>query len=215
MDLKVCEIFYSLQGESTFAGLPCVFVRLSGCNLNCLWCDTLYAKDEGFSISIEDIVAKASSFNCNLIEITGGEPLIQENTSLLLSNLVEKKYQVLLETNGSCSLKNIDPLVVKIMDIKCPSSNESEKMLLDNLKFLSGQDEVKFVIASRIDYEYAKNMIQSEKFENISKQKIHLSPVLGKLKPDILASWILEDDLKARLSLQTHKIIWDPEKRGV
>lgn len=214
MQLDICEIFYSLQGESTFMGLPCIFIRLSGCNLNCSWCDTRYADKASFSMNFEHILKKITAFNCNLVEVTGGEPLLQNDTPALISLLLEKNYQVLLETNGSQSIKNIHPGCIKVMDIKCPSSNESDNFLSENIKFLTGHDEVKFVIGSRKDYEFARIMIEN-KLSGISQKKIHLSPVFGHISPETIATWMLEDNLCARLSLQQHKIIWHPNKRGV
>ena len=212
--IDICEIFYSLQGESTFAGLPCIFIRLSGCNLDCSWCDTDYAKHEFKAMSLDHILQQIASYKCSLVEITGGEPLLQKNTAPLISGLVEKGYRVLLETNGSKSIKNIHPDCIKIIDIKCPSSSESDSFLFENFKFLSEQDELKFVIAQRHDYEFTKAIIKNN-LAKISPEKIHLSPVFGQIKPEIIAEWILEDNLNARLSLQQHKIIWNPDKRGV
>ena len=213
MSLKVCEIFYSLQGESTFTGLPCTFVRLSGCNLDCAWCDTRYAKDESTSLSIEKILNQIKIFGCNLVEITGGEPLLQKETPRLISQLLDLKFQVLLETNGSQAIRDIDPGCIKILDVKCPSSNESDSFLYKNLRYLTKRDEIKFVIGSRQDYEYARTIIM-EKL-SLHQSRIHLSPVFGNITPARLAAWILEDRLPARLSLQQHKIIWNPDQRGV
>ena len=214
MLLDICEIFYSLQGESTFSGLPCIFIRLSGCNLNCSWCDTRYAEEESFPMTLDQILKKIESYNCNLIEITGGEPLLQEATPLLISMLLERHYQVLLETNGSLSIQNIPEPCIKIMDVKCPSSNESNSFLQENIQYLSKEDEIKFVIGSLEDYEFAKAMIENELI-GISQKKIHLSPVFGQISPEILAQKMIEDNLHARLSLQQHKIIWTPDRRGV
>lgn len=214
MSLKVCEIFYSLQGESTFTGLPCTFVRLSGCNLDCAWCDTLYAKKESTSLSIEKIIDQIRAFGCSLVEITGGEPLLQEETPELISQLLDLNFQVLLETNGSQSIRDIDPRCIRILDIKCPSSNESDSFLYENLTSLTKRDEIKFVIGSRQDYEYARAVIL-EKLSRRDQSRIHLSPVFGQITPESLAAWILEDSLPARLSLQQHKIIWNPDQRGV
>ncbi|MBU8909671.1 MAG: radical SAM protein [Desulfobacterales bacterium] len=214
MQLDICEIFYSLQGESTFSGMPCIFIRLSGCNLNCSWCDTSYANEEYHSMTFDQILKKVASYNCNLIEVTGGEPLLQDDTPALISMLLKKKYQVLLETNGSKSIKNIDSDCIKIIDIKCPSSNESDSFLSENINCLTEHDEIKFVIGSRKDYEFAKSIIKNE-LPEISQKKIHLSPVFGQISPKTLAAWMIEDNLPARLSLQQHKIIWDPDKRGV
>ncbi len=213
MSLNLCEIFYSLQGESTFTGLPCTFVRLSGCNLDCAWCDTLYAKNESTPLPIGEIIDQIIAFNCNLVEITGGEPLLQEETPDLISQLLDLDFQVLLETNGSQSICNIDPRCIRILDIKCPSSNE-DSFLFENLKHLTKRDEIKFVIGSRQDYEFARAII-IEKLSQRPKARTHLSPVFGQVTPESLAAWILEDRLPARLSLQQHKIIWNPDQRGV
>ena len=214
MSLNLCEIFYSLQGESNFTGLPCTFVRLSGCNLDCAWCDTRYAENERTPLSIEKIIDQIKKFGCNLIEITGGEPLLQKETPDLISQLLEMDFQVLLETNGSQSIQNIDPRCIRILDIKCPSSNESDSFLYENLTYLTRRDEIKFVIGSRQDYEFARSII-IEKLSQRPNTKTHLSPVFGQIPPESLAAWILEDKLPARLSLQQHKIIWNPDQRGV
>ncbi|MEA1968650.1 MAG: radical SAM protein [Thermodesulfobacteriota bacterium] len=225
MTLKICEIFFSLQGESTFAGLPCVFVRLSGCNLACTWCDTLYARDvenvedvknangESLDMTIDEIIDRVKSFGCTLVEITGGEPLIQNKTPLLINKLIKLGFKVLLETNGSMSIKNINTECVRIVDIKCPSSGESNKNLYENLEFLTQKDQIKFVIADKKDYQFTKKTLP--KIKKIPAEHIHLSPVFDRIEPEKLAQWILKDNLKARLSMQLHKIIWDPEKRGV
>ncbi|MBF0235093.1 MAG: radical SAM protein [Desulfamplus sp.] len=215
MPLNICEIFYSLQGESTFSGVPCVFVRLTGCNLNCTWCDTLYAKKEGTLMEIKEIIKKVRIFGCGLVEITGGEPLIQKETSLLIDQLLNLEYQVLVETNGSIAIDTISARCIRIVDIKCPSSGESSKNLLRNIDLLGDNDEIKFVIADRTDYEFAKNLIINTKLRKINTLRIHLSPVYGKIQPETLASWILNDRLGARLSMQLHKLIWHPDKRGV
>ncbi|MCG8687793.1 MAG: radical SAM protein [Desulfobacterales bacterium] len=214
MSLDICEIFHSLQGESTWAGLPCVFVRLSGCNLDCSWCDTPYAATEAESMSIESIIETVSAFGCNLVEITGGEPLIQKETPALISALLAKGFQVLLETNGSMSIAPVDPSCIRIMDIKCPSSNEPKSFLASNFTHMTQQDEIKFVVGSRLDYTFARAIIQNE-LAGHPMEHIHISPVFGQILPEQLTEWILEDKLKARLSLQQHKIIWDPDQRGV
>ena len=214
MSLNLCEIFHSLQGESTFTGLPCTFVRLSGCNLDCSWCDTRYAKNESTCLSIEKIIDQIKGIGCNLVEITGGEPLLQLETPTLISQLLDLKFQVLLETNGTLSIGNIDPRCIRILDIKCPSSNEANSFLFKNIEYLTKKDEIKFVIGSRQDYEFARTMIW-EKLAQRPAGGIHLSPVFGQITPENLATWILEDKLPARLSLQQHKIIWNPDQRGV
>ena len=214
MSLKICEIFYSLQGESTRTGLPCVFVRLSGCNLSCAWCDTTYAANEFVSMEIEQIIQTVEAFGCPLVEITGGEPLIQVQTPELISHLLHKGFQVLLETNGSQSIAPVDPACVRIMDVKCPSSTEAGSFLVDNFTHMTGNDEVKFVVGSRQDYEFAVSTIQKH-LSGHPKERIHISPVSGAISLPDLAQWILQDKLNARMSLQQHKIIWDPDIRGV
>ncbi len=165
-------------------------------------------------MTFDQILKKVSSYNCNLIEVTGGEPLLQNNTPALISILLKKNYQVLLETNGSKSIKNIASACIKIIDIKCPSSNESDSFLSENISFLTEHDEIKFVIGSRKDYEFAKSIIKNE-LPKISQKKIHISPVFGQIPLKAVAAWMIEDNLLARLSLQQHKIVWDPDKRGV
>ena len=214
MSLDICEIFYSLQGESTRAGLACVFVRLSGCNLSCSWCDTTYAAVQPVSMTIDQIVGRVAAFECPMVEITGGEPLIQTQTPALISVLLEKGFQVLLETNGSLSIASVDPACIRIMDVKCPSSGEAGSFLLDNLNHMTARDEIKFVVGSRQDYEYAASFIKTH-LVNHPREKIHICPVFETLELSDLAAWILKDRLGARLSLQQHKIIWDPDLRGV
>lgn len=215
MSLKVNEIFYSIQGESSYAGWPCTFVRLTGCNLRCSYCDTTYAYSEGTDHSISEIALKVSTFNCSLVEVTGGEPLIQEETPSLISELLQKGYSVLLETNGSLDIGRVDPRCVRIVDIKCPSSGQTQKNDLDNLKRLTEKDEVKFVIGNREDYDFAKGMLGLIPPAACTRRQVHFSPVFGKIELEKLAKWILHDRLEVRLQLQLHKIIWSPEQRGV
>ena len=210
--LLVNEIFYSIQGESSFAGSPCVFIRLTGCNLRCSYCDTTYAYDEGRKCSIAAVVKKVRAYQCKLVEVTGGEPLIQEGVYRLLDRLVESGYQVLIETNGSMSIDRINPQCIKIVDVKCPGSRMSGNMDWKNLKKLSPRDEVKFVIGDRKDYTWSVEMISQKSLE---KNLIHFSPIFGCIKPERLATWILEDRLPVRLQLQWHKYIWPHRKRGV
>lgn len=165
-------------------------------------------------MNLDQILQTVATYNCNLVEITGGEPLHQEDTPALISMLIEKNYQVLLETNGSKSIKAIHPECIKIIDIKCPTSNESDTFLLENIQFLTEHDEIKFVVGSRKDYDYAKSIIE-EDLSHISQQKIHLSPVFGQIDLEEIAAWMIQDNLHARFSLQQHKLIWDPDKRGV
>ena len=165
-------------------------------------------------MTFDQILKKLACYHCNLVEVTGGEPLLQNPTPTLITLLLEKNYQVLLETNGSKPIKNIHPDCIKIIDIKCPSSNESDSFLFENINFLTDHDEIKFVIGSQKDYEFAKVIIEN-KLSGISQKKIHLSPVFGQISPEVIAAWMLEDNLHARLSLQQHKIIWHPDKQGV
>lgn len=214
MTLNVSEIFYSIQGESSYSGYPCIFIRLTGCNLRCTYCDTRYAYDEGTSWSLDEILHKIASFPCPLVEVTGGEPLMQHNTPKLLMKLLRLGYKVLVETNGSMNIDLIDKRCIRIVDIKCPSSGEADKNDPGNLKRMTGKDELKFVIGCRSDYEFAKNLIMSKEFTNLKIKTPLFSPVPGKLKPTKLASWILEDHLNVRLQLQLHKVIWG-NRRGV
>lgn len=212
--MKVSEVFFSIQGESTYAGLPCIFIRLSGCNLRCLWCDTPYAQDmeEGYDLSIEDILKEIRKFRCHLVEITGGEPLIQGETRSLINRLMASGYTVLLETNGSVSLKDIDPLVTKVVDVKCPGTGQGGSFLMENLDFITPGDEIKFVIRDRGDYEFARRFVE-ERLRG-KADKILFSPAHPEMNPEELARWILEDGLKVRLQPQIHKYIWG-DRRGV
>jgi len=210
--LKVNEIFYSIQGESSFSGIPFVFVRLTGCNLRCTYCDTEYAYEEGREISVEQILKEVKKYKCSYVEITGGEPLIQNETPFLVDSLVNKGFSVLLETNGIKDISVISNKATIIMDIKCPSSGESGKIDWDNLNRLEPKDEVKFVIAEKPDYDWAKSVINDKKLKD--KVKMLMSPVKEKLDPVELAQWILKDKLKVRLQLQLHKILWPLAIRG-
>jgi len=210
--LKVNEIFYSIQGESSYAGFPCVFIRLTGCNLNCTYCDTRYAFKKGRNMTIEKILKSVNQFECPLVEITGGEPLLQTETSRLAQMLSDSGYRVFVETNGT---QNIDLLPVNvscIMDIKCPGSGEEKKTDWANIHRLDRNDEVKFVLTSRADYLWATEIIRG--YRLTEKVTILFSPVLGKLDPAEIARWILEDGLDVRLQLQIHKIIWPDETRS-
>lgn len=214
MSLIVNEIFYSIQGESVYSGCPCIFVRLTGCNLRCSFCDTQYAYEEGTEMEIAQIMNRISAFNCSLVEITGGEPLLQNDTPLLISKLLENGYRVMMETNGSFDISRIDEKCINIVDIKCPSSNESEKNDLENLKKLHPKDQIKFVIGNRKDYMYAKNII-SLYCPDFSGDHILFSPVSGIMSPADLADWILEDNLNVRFHVQLHKMIWPEKNRGI
>ena len=214
MTLLVNEIFYSIQGESTHSGRPCIFVRLTGCNLRCSYCDTRYAYEQGVKMDLTEIMNRIATYMCPLVEITGGEPLLQSDTPILISKLLENGYEVLMETNGSLDISSIDGRCIKIVDIKCPTSDESEKNDMENLKRLGPKDQVKFVIENRIDYEYAKETIDSN-CPDFPEEQILFSPVSEGIAPAQLAEWILEDNLNVRLNLQIHKIIWPSSERGV
>ena len=212
--LKVNEIYYSIQGESTATGLPCVFVRLTYCNLRCTYCDTEYAFYEGKDISIPAIIAEVKKYDYKLVEITGGEPLVQMDECLeLMKQLCDDGFEVLIETGGSLPIKNIDPRVKIIIDLKCPSSGMEKKNLYENIDYLKQTDELKFVIGNREDYNWTMDALKKYRLEN--KCKILFSVVFGKLEPIQLVSWILEDKLKVRFQLQMHKFIWHPETKGV
>jgi len=210
MSLKVNEIFYSIQGESSWAGLPFVFVRLTGCNLRCSYCDTRYAYDEGEETTVERILQQIKAYNCRRVEITGGEPLLQKETPALVSRLLAEGYTVLMETNGSLDINLVDNRCLRIVDIKCPMSGMSGKNDLANIERLTVGDELKFVIADQDDFAFARDIAVREPC-----RKINFAPVSGKLSPQLLAEWILEHRLNVRLQLQLHKIIWQPERRGV
>lgn len=211
--LKINEIFYSIQGESTFAGERCIFVRLTGCNLRCTYCDTEYAFYDGEEYSVDEIVEKVKSYNCNLVEITGGEPLLQEDVHPLMTKLCDNNFTVLIETSGSLSIENVDKRVRNILDFKTPSSKMDKKNDFKNINYLKPIDEVKFVLGSREDYDWAKEIL--EKYKLDEKVKILFSSVFDKIEHEELVNWILEDKLNVRYQLQMHKYIWDPMKTGV
>jgi len=211
--IKINEIYLSVQGESTHTGLPCVFIRLTGCNLRCSWCDTAYAFYEGKNMSIDEILQKVANFGIRLVEITGGEPLMQDNVYTLMRRLIKKGYKVMLETGGSISLERVPKEVIKIMDLKCPGSGEQEKNNLDNLKLLVPHDEVKFVILDKKDYEWSRDIIKRYKINETAR--ILISPVFDKLELKEIVKWILKDRLPVRLQTQLHKIIWDKNTIGV
>ncbi len=213
--LKINEIFYSIQGESTFAGWPCIFIRLTGCNLRCKYCDTRYAYEEGNDIPLETILATVKGFECNLVEVTGGEPLIQEKTPDLISALIKNGYTVLLETNGSKDISKIDKRCIRIVDIKCPSSGMEKNNYWKNLEYLTPHDQLKFIIALRKDYLYAKKVLDNPAIKERKELTVNFSPVFKKMDPKELANWILADHLPVRLHIQLHKYIWGPDKRGV
>jgi 7-carboxy-7-deazaguanine synthase len=212
--LQINEIFYSIQGESTHAGRPCVFVRLTGCNLRCRWCDTEYAFYEGRKMTVAQVAAAVAAYECKLVEITGGEPLLQDAVYPLLDMLLAAGDTVMIETSGASDISRLDPRVIRIMDLKCPASGESERNLWSNLDHLSGRDEVKFVIADRGDYEWARDVIRKRDLAT-RVAAVLLSPAFGVLESKTLAAWMMEDHLPARLQLQIHKHIWEPGTRGV
>jgi 7-carboxy-7-deazaguanine synthase len=217
--LRVTEIFHSIQGESTWSGLPCTFVRLTGCPLRCVWCDTEYSFHGGEPLTLEAIVAKVRSIGTNLVEMTGGEPLVHPNAFRLAELLLDDGFTVLVETSGAVDVAPLDPRAHKIMDLKCPGSGEVEKNLWENLDQLTVRDEVKFVVADRIDYEWTRDVIRERKLDRRVEQgelgALLVSPVWDGLDPADLAEWILEDHLPVRLQTQLHKHIWDPAARGV
>ena len=211
--MKISEIFTSIQGESSFAGLPCTFIRLTGCNLRCQYCDTTYAFEGGVELDLEQIVSRVRESGIPLTELTGGEPLLQEESYILSSRLLNEGYTVLLETNGSLSLDRVDSRVVKIMDMKCPGSGMSDRMDFTNMKYLSRTDEVKFVIGDRADFDWALNIIDD--YTLLQTCKVVISPLQSKLEAQTAARWILEEKLLVRLQLQLQKIIWPTKDRGV
>jgi len=212
--LTVNEIFYSIQGESTYAGRPCVFVRLTACDLRCSWCDTPYAFHEGRKRSLEDVLAEVDRFDCRLVEVTGGEPLLQEGVYPLMDSLLARGSTVLLETGGHRSTERVPAPVVTILDVKCPGSGEAHRNDWSNLERLRPHDEVKFVVRDRADYEYARDVIARHDLA-ARAAAIHLSPVHGVMDARTLSEWVLADKLPARVQLQLHKFIWDPATRGV
>jgi 7-carboxy-7-deazaguanine synthase len=212
--LTINEIFYSIQGESTRAGQPCVFVRLTACDLRCTWCDTPYAFTEGRKMTVDDVVAAVEQHGCPLVEITGGEPLLQDDVYPLMARLAASGKTVMLETGGHRSIARVPPDVLKIVDVKCPGSGEADKNDWSNLDVIAPHDEVKFVIRDRADYEFARDVIERHHLAGRTASVL-MSPVHGVLEPRLLSEWILADRLPARLQLQLHKYIWTPTTRGV
>lgn len=209
--LKVNEIFKSIQGESTYAGIPCTFVRLAGCNLRCTYCDTNYAYYHGKEISDKEIISKIEEHGIKCVEFTGGEPLLQEETPPLVKTLLDRGYDVLIETNGSICIGCLDKRLTIIMDIKTPKSGMSERMNLKNLDLIKSNDEIKFVLLDESDYIWAKDMISRHNLLDRTK-KILMSPAYGILSPKLLVSWVLRDNFPVRVQLQIHKYIWPPEE---
>jgi len=215
MSLRINEIFYSIQGESLYAGLPCIFIRLTGCNLRCAYCDTLYAYDEGMDMALPEILIRVESYPAAaLVEITGGEPLFQKETPDLVKQLLDHGRTVLMETNGSLDISRIDSRCIRIMDIKCPSSLMHSHNDPDNLRRIGPNDQIKFIIESQTDYFYALNALKQIP-PDFPRSSVLFSPAFGMLSPNILAKWILKDGLGVRLHLQLHKLIWPNTERGV
>lgn len=217
--LRITEIFHSIQGESTWAGSPCTFVRLTGCPLRCVWCDTAYAFQGGALMALDDVMERVASIGTRLVQITGGEPLVHRNAFVLAERLLGAGYTVLVETSGAIDVAPLDPRVHKIMDLKCPGSGESSKNLWSNLSHLTAGDELKFVIAHRGDYEWARDVVRERgldsRVDDGSLRAIHFSPVWDDLELTDLAQWILDDRLGVRFQIQLHKVIWGANVPGV
>jgi 7-carboxy-7-deazaguanine synthase len=211
--LIINEIFFSIQGESTRIGRPCVFVRLTACDLRCSWCDTAYAFEEGAELNMNAILQKVKEYGCNLVEITGGEPLLQENVHPLMRRLCDEEFEVMIETGGHHDISRIDPRVKRVMDIKCPGSKMEKRNRWENIEMLNTHDEVKFVIADHVDYEWAKHVLLQYQIDK--RCTVLMTPVFGTLENRTLAEWILHDRLHVQFQLQMHKYIWNPEARGV
>jgi len=213
MSLKINEIYYSVQGESTHSGCPCIFIRLTYCNLRCTYCDTEYAFYDGKDMEITNIVSELKRWDCNLVEVTGGEPLFQDECIDLLNELINSNYEVMLETGGSLSISDVPKKVVKIVDFKCPSSGMVKKNLWSIMDDLQAHDEVKFVIGNREDFDWAKDRITEYSMDKICT--LLFSPTFGEINPQQIVEWILAENLPVRMQLQMHKMIWSPEEKGV
>jgi len=213
MALKINEIYYSVQGESTHAGRPCVFIRLTYCNLRCTYCDSEYAFYEGKDMEITHIMNEIKQWDCNLVEVTGGEPLFQDKCINLLNELVKSNYEVMLETGGSLSISDVPKKVIKIVDFKCPSSAMEKKNLWSIVEDLQPNDEVKFVIGNREDFDWAKDRIAEYSLDKICT--LLFSPTFEKIDPQQIVEWILAENLPVRMQMQMHKMIWSPDKQGV
>jgi 7-carboxy-7-deazaguanine synthase len=213
MMLRVSEIFASIQGETSYVGLPFAFVRLTGCNLRCRYCDTTYAYDDGEEFPLEEVVSRVTFFGIPRVTVTGGEPLLQEEAPALVAALLDLGHTVLVETNGTVPLSRLDPRAVKIMDVKCPASGEAEKTDWGNFALLTARDEVKFVVSSEEDYRFAREVIR--KYGKERPFTALLSPAFGLLPPEKLAGWMIGDAIDARFQLQIHKLVWGPDRRGV
>jgi 7-carboxy-7-deazaguanine synthase len=211
--MRITEIYKSIQGESSFTGLPCVFVRTTGCDLRCRWCDSEFTFTGGTAMTLDQIMAAVAEYDCNLVELTGGEPLLQPEIYELATRLCDAGHTVLIETGGHRDVSGLDPRVVRIMDLKCPASGECERNLWSNLEHLRAFDEVKFVVANRADYEWARSVIRDHRLEE--RVGILVSTAYGLVSPQSVVEWMLEDKLRARFQLQAHKYIWPPDKRAV
>ncbi len=211
--LRIHEIFYSLQGESTRAGLPCVLVRLTGCQMRCTWCDTAYAFHAGEWWSVGEVLERVESFGCRLVEVTGGEPLLQPAVHTLMRRLCDRGHEVLLETGGGLDIAPVDPRVRRIVDVKCPGSGELAGNRWANLDLLTGRDELKFVLAGEDDYRWARDLVRRRRLAE--RCAVHFSPVHGRLEARQLAEWVLRDRLPVRVQLQLHKLLWGATARGV
>jgi 7-carboxy-7-deazaguanine synthase len=211
--LRVNEIFYSLQGESTRAGLPCVMVRLTGCQMRCSWCDTAYSFYEGSWRGVDEVVAAVATFGCRLVEVTGGEPLLQPGALTLMRRLCDAGHEVLLETGGGLDISPVDPRVRRIVDVKCPGSGEAAANHWPNLDLLRPDDELKLVLAGEEDYRWARRLVRERRLAE--RCPVHFSPVHGSLDARRLAAWVLRDRLPVRVQLQLHKLLWGAAARGV
>lgn len=213
--MRITEIYKSLQGESTYAGLPCVFVRTTGCDLRCSWCDSEFTFTGGTTMTVDEVVAEVERLDCHLVELTGGEPMLQKDIDELARRLCDAGHTVLIETGGhrDVSAAKLDERVVRIMDVKCPGSGEAHRNHWENLAHLRPTDEVKFVLAGREDYEWAREVIRREGLER--RARVLMSAAFELVTPAEVAGWILEDGLEVRFQLQMHKLIWDPRARGV
>jgi len=209
--MRITEIYQSVQGESSFAGLPCVFVRTTGCDLRCEWCDSEFTFTGGTRMTLDEIMGEVEKYDCCLVELTGGEPLLQAEIYELATRLADAGHTVLIETGGHRDISKLDPRVIRIMDLKCPASGECEKNLWSNLEHLRPADEVKFVIADRADYDWTLQVIREHGLED--RVQILISTAFGRVQPQQVVVWMLEDKLRARFQLQLHKYIWPPDAR--
>lgn len=210
--MRITEIYQSIQGESSYAGLPCVFIRATGCDLRCSWCDSEFTFSGGTSMTLDQIIAEVEKYDCELVELTGGEPMLQPEIYELAERLADAGHTVLIETGGHRDISKLDQRVVRIMDLKCPASGECERNLWSNLEHLRPHDEVKFVLADRGDYDWMLQTIREHRLED--RVKLLISTAFGSVKPEQVVAWMLEDKLRARFQLQLHKYIWRPEERG-